>query len=356
MGSSAVLPAASSAWKPNILFLAVNERTSFIQSVSHMKTCRPFVLLRHCALALAMTAGPLFAQQKSTVRDEARERAANRPKPPPPDLAHVSYGPHKLNVLDLWKAKSSSPTPLLVFIHGGGFVSGSKDMVSATIIDTMREKGISVMSIDYRLSPEVVFPAHFMDCARAIQFARYNARDWNLDPKRVASMGGSAGAGTSLWIGFHDDMADPKSSDPVLRQSTRLTCVIMQGGQTTYDVRLIRAWLGDAGANQSSLRAFYGLKEGELDTARAHKLYDSASALTYLTPDDPPVFGSYSGPREITPDIEPYMAIHHVTFGLRLKERMDKLGIECVIRHRSDPNATPAQMTDFIARHLLTRK
>jgi len=44
------------------------------------------------------------------------------------------------------------------------------------------------------------------DCARAIQFLRSKAARWNIDPKRIAATGGSAGAGISLWLGFHDDL------------------------------------------------------------------------------------------------------------------------------------------------------
>ena len=169
-------------------------------------------------------------------RSWARPRTPNAPgadgrrcKARAPDLANEKYGPHERNVLDLWKAKSDKPTPLVVFIHGGGFRGGSKEALSPALLDGLLAKGISVMAINYRLSPEVSFPAHYMDCARAIQFARSKAKEWNLDPKRVGATGGSAGAGTSLWIGFHDDMADPKNADPVLRQSTRLTCMAVQG-------------------------------------------------------------------------------------------------------------------------------
>ena len=116
------------------------------------------------------------------------------------------------------------------------------------------------MAINYRLSPEVTFPDHYMDCARAIQFARHHAREWNLDPKRVGATGGSAGAGTSLWIGFHDDMADPNNADPVLRQSTRLTCMAVLGAQSTYDPFVIKEWVGEAASKHPALEGFYGLK------------------------------------------------------------------------------------------------
>ncbi len=61
----------------------------------------------------------------------------------------------------------------------------------------------------------ITSPAPQHDGARAIQFLRSKAGEWNLDPKRFAAFGGSAGTGISLWTGLHDDLADPKSSDPV---------------------------------------------------------------------------------------------------------------------------------------------
>ena len=201
-------------------------------------------------LLLTLLAPPAYGQ-----------RAAGQAAKPAPDLANEKYGPHRRNVLDLWKAKSDAPTPLVVFIHGGGFRGGSKEALPPALLEGLLSKGISVMAINYRLSPEVSFPAHYMDCARAIQFARSKAKEWNLDAKRVGSTGGSAGAGTSLWIGFHDDMADPRSDDPVLRESTRLTCMAVQGAQSTYDPRVIKEWVGEAASNHPALKGFFGLTD-----------------------------------------------------------------------------------------------
>ena len=292
-------------------------------------------------LLLALLSTPAYAQR-------ARRAAAK----PAPDLADEKYGPHPRNVLDLWKAKSDTPTPLVIFIHGGGFRGGSKERLSPALLDGLLAKGISVMAINYRLSPEVTFPAHYMDCARAIQFARSKAKEWNLDPERVGSTGGSAGAGTSLWIGFHDDMADPNNADPVLRQSTRLACMAVQGAQSTYDPRVIKEWIGESASKSPGLKALYGLKEGELDTPAAHKAYEAASAINYLTKDDPPVYAFYSEARTIGPNARPGAGIHHVNFGLRLKEKMDKLGIECTVRHRDEGARADAEMVEFFAKHL----
>ena len=300
-------------------------------------------------VARASSAVILVALLTASVHAQPNKQGGAKPQP---DYVNVEYGPHDRNVLDLWKAKSDEPSPLVVFIHGGGFHGGSKDALPPGLLKGLLNRGISVMSINYRLSPEVSFPAHFMDCARAIQFVRSKAKEWNLDPKRVGASGGSAGAGTSLWIGFHDDMADADNGDPVLRESTRLSCMAVLGAQSSYDPRVIREWIGESAARHPALEGFYGLTSNELDTPKAHKLYEAASAINYLTKDDPPVYAFYNEVRVLPGDAKPGQGIHHVNFGLRLKEKMDPLGIECTVRH-SDEGANPEkEIVEFFVRHL----
>ncbi len=272
---------------------------------------------------------------------------------PPPDLADVKYGPHERNVMDVWRAKSDQPTPLLVFIHGGGFRGGSKESLAPALLNGCLESGVSVVAINYRLSPEVKFPDHYLDCARAIQFARSQAKEWNLDKTRVASSGGSAGAGTSLWIGFHDDMADPKSDDPVLRESTRLSCMVVFGAQSTYDLREIKRIVGGRAHEHVALPGFYGLAPDELETEKAYKLYEAAAPINYLTKDDPPVYAFYNEPRGKLPaTAKAGQGIHHINFGLHMKEKMDALGIECVIRHADEGANQNREGVEFLKKHL----
>ena len=171
---------------------------------------------------------------------EAQPRTQPKTKLPPPTFENVKYGPHERNVLDFWQAKSEQSTPVLVSIHGGGFVAGNKSVQPQLLKDCL-DKGISVAAINYRYSTQAIAPAPFQDGARAVQFLRSKSKDWNIDPKRFAATGGSAGAGISLWLGFHKDMADPKNDDPVLRQSTRLTCMFVFEGQTSVNIRRTRA-------------------------------------------------------------------------------------------------------------------
>src|SRR4051812_16495109 len=100
------------------------------------------VAISIATFAVGLGVSPAWAQQaKAKKQGEAK---------PPPDLTNVSYGPHERNVMDVWKAKSDRPTPLLVFIHGGGFRGGSKEAVQAYLLTGCLASGISVVSINYR--------------------------------------------------------------------------------------------------------------------------------------------------------------------------------------------------------------
>lgn len=270
-----------------------------------------------------------------------------------PDLSNASYGPHERNVIDLWKAQSDKTTPLVIYIHGGGFRGGSKETINPQLLRLCLENGISVAAINYRLSQHAPFPAQFLDSARALQFIRSKAKEWNIDPKRVACTGGSAGAGISLWLAFHEDLADRKSDDPVARQSTRITCAGVFGAQVSYDPRWIKEHVGGRAHEHPALALLYGLKPEELDSPRAHKMYEAASPINYLTKDDPSVWMFYNeGKGPLPADAPPGQGIHHPNFGNALKEKMDKFGIECIVRHVDDGINAHREMVDFFIRQL----
>ena len=226
-------------------------------------------------LLLALTLPALVqAQQEQQPRRE-------RPAPAEPDFADISYGPHKRNVMDVWLAESDTPTPLVVYIHGGGFQGGDKSSGRGSAEGYAR-LGWSYAAINYRLTNTAPAPAAYLDCGRAIQFLRSKAEEWNLDKNLIASTGGSAGAGTSLWLAFHDDLAKPDSADPVERESTRLTCVAVDNGQCSYDPRFV-ADFGIPRPNfelHSFFFPFYGIERNEIDSDKAYKLYDEMAAIT----------------------------------------------------------------------------
>jgi acetyl esterase/lipase len=284
-----------------------------------------------------------------------QEKPQANPQPPAPTHPDVRYGPHERNVLDFWQARSDRPTPLLVSIHGGGFVAGDKS-VAPQILKECLDSGISVAAISYRYSTQAIAPAPFQDGARAVQFLRSRARDWNLDPERVAATGGSAGAGISLWLAFHDDMADPRSDDPVLRQSTRLTCAAVFDGQTSYDPRFIRKLFpGKDVYKIAPLKRLFDADLEKLDDlpAEKYKLFEEVSPINYLSKDDPPVLLWYSRPMdaEVT---DTGVGIHHPLFGKVLKEKMDELGIPCELYAggKRVGGGTARRPIDFLKEHL----
>jgi acetyl esterase len=141
---------------------------------------------------------------------------------------------------------SDQPAPIVLYIHGGGFRQGDKSSLSPNAVRQYLNAGWAVAAINYRLTDTAPAPAAYLDCARALQHLRRHAERWNLDPTRVASTGGSAGAGTSMWLAFHDDLADPDSPDPIARQSTRLTCIAVTNGQSSYDPRFAEMLIHEA--------------------------------------------------------------------------------------------------------------
>jgi len=284
------------------------------------------------------------------------EKKQNNPNqtPPTPTHANVSYGPDESNGLDFWQAPSGAPNPLLVEIHGGGFRQGSKSQVSAQLIQACLESGISVASIEYRFTQKAPYPAQMMDCARALQFIRSKAGEWGIDSKRVAATGGSAGAGISLWLGFHKDLADPNSSDPVARESTRLTCILPTQMQCTYDPRVIKTLIPGNAYDVSAIKFLYGLPatfnwdKDEINPELDAKIKDAAP-ITHLTKDAPPVYATNDKATDVEGNI------HNANFARHLKKLMDGLGIECVIHMNSDFDSQRAAFEDkmaFLKKHL----
>ncbi|MDH4477276.1 MAG: alpha/beta hydrolase, partial [Verrucomicrobiaceae bacterium] len=161
---------------------------------------------------------PVTPKPKST----AKPKATAKPAAPAikPTLANVPYGSDPSQVVDFYKSSSETPAPLMLFIHGGGWNGGSKDRVIG--LKECLDAGLAVVSVEYRfvpkahaagIKPPVKWPLE--DAARALQFVRSKATEWNIDPSRIGASGSSAGACSSLWLAFHDDMADPNSPDPI---------------------------------------------------------------------------------------------------------------------------------------------
>jgi acetyl esterase/lipase len=286
-------------------------------------------------LALGLLAPGLNAQKVADkVKDKEKPPA---PKGIAPTAADLHYGPHERQVLDFWQAKAEKPTPLVLLIHGGGWQGGDKKGYAGAVKQYL-DAGISVAAINYRyvkqaaeLKIEPPVKAPLEDAARALQFIRSKAKEWNLDKKRVGATGGSAGGASSLWLAFHDDMADPKSEDPVARESTRLYCVAVNGAQTSLDPKELREWMpnyryGAHAFGYKDFQALYDNREKALNWIREY------SAIEHASKDDPPVFLEY--PSQKKPPVvgeEQTDPTHSAVLGLKLEERLKKAGVEVIL-------------------------
>lgn len=302
------------------------------------------------SLAFAFTLvshASLFAAEKTKPA-----AAAAAPSVVPPTAADVPYGEHERQVLDFYQAKSERPTPLLFFIHGGGWVGGDKAGRTGASVKQYLAAGISVVSINYRYSwqaqlagvkPPVKAPLE--DAARALQFVRSKAKEWNIDKDRIGASGGSAGACSSLWLAFHDDLADPKSSDPVARESTRLLTAAVAGAQTSLDPQELKEWTPNS---RYGGHAFGFMDPNDIktrDTRFAEFLEHRAEVLPWIkeyspiglvTADDPPVYLIYTN----TPGLgeEQKDPTHTANYGVKLQEKCRSVGVGCELVYPGAPD------------------
>lgn len=314
-----------------------------------------------CLAALLMFgfAPALIAQQSPSVpvkKPDAAKSAAPAPIPgPAPTLANVAYGTHERQVLDLYQAPSDKPTPLVFFIHGGGWQAGDKSRVSG--VKEYLAAGISVVSINYRyvsqaqaagIKPPVKAPLE--DAARALQFVRSKAKEWNLDPKRIGATGGSAGGASTCWLCTHDDMANPSSPDPIARESTRLLCGAPIGAQTCFDPQLLRQWLPNMGygGHAYGFGNFQAFFEGRDSVMPWIKEY---SAYHLVTKDDSPMFLQYSLGKDGKPPVVGQPATdptHSAVLGIKFAEQLKAAGVEHYVCYPGGPQTPWPSATAFL--------
>ena len=270
---------------------------------------------------------------------------------PAPTFSKVKYSERHRNILDFWKASSDQPTPLVISIHGGGWNGGAKEQVDSFVdVQKLLDAGISVAAINYRLikhskdeTPFVKGP--MTDAARAVQFLRSKAAEWNIDKTRLAAAGGSAGACTSLWLAYHDDLADPESDDPVARESTRLLCVAPIRPQTSLDPVQMKAWIPNI---QYGAHAF-GLESFDRFLAERDRILpwiNEYSPYALLDAGDPPTAIFF--PIAPTDDQAKRNPTHSPVFGVRLQERCRELGVPCELVYPGAPEVKHATATDYL--------
>ena len=272
----------------------------------------------------------------------------------PKQLLNVAYGSHPRQVLDFYQAASDTPTPVVFYIHGGGWQNGDKKTNPKAFLDA----GISVVAVNYRyvkmavedkIEPPVKAPLE--DAARALQFIRSNSAEWNIDKTRIGATGGSAGACSSLWLAFHDDLADPKSDDPVARESTRLYCAAVNGAQVSLDPKELREWMPNYryGAHAFGLPDIQSLIDNREQVLQWIKEY---SPIEHVSKDDPPIGLFYGGEVPVV-GASPKDPTHSGIMGLKLEERLKPLGVDVVLVCPGRPDPPYKNSTEYLIDRLL---
>jgi acetyl esterase/lipase len=181
-------------------------------------------------------AGPLLLGLTVSCLAQPGTNRSPRPFPVPPGVKlhkDLEYGraDGKPMLLDLYlPEKAQNPLPLLIWIHGGAWMSGSKDNHSPALQFTA--SGYAVAHVGYRLSQEAKFPAQIHDCKAAVRWLRANARNYNLDPNRFAAWGASAGGHLVELLGTSGGAAELEGNVNDLKESSRVQAVVDWFGPT----------------------------------------------------------------------------------------------------------------------------
>jgi acetyl esterase/lipase len=128
-------------------------------------------------------------------------------------LADVPYGTLPRQRLDVYAPRRASLRPVVVFWYGGSWVTGSKEDYRF-VGTTLAERGFVTVVADYRLYPQVTFPAFDEDGARAIAWVEQHIKDMGGDPHHIILMGHSAGGHTAAFLAFNHAFLEKFGADP----------------------------------------------------------------------------------------------------------------------------------------------
>lgn len=225
-----------------------------------------------------------------------------------PDLTYSSLTGYRPLILDLYKpASSSQPRPLVIYIHGGGWLAGHPRHSGAFedwpgVLASIAARGYVVASVEYRLSSEAPFPAAVQDVKAAIRWLRAHASEFGIDKSRVVVWGGSAGGqlaalvGASCGIGELEPpgaaanqrpepgAATPPPSEARSAENIESDCV--QGVIAWYGVFDFSHLLRNAeGQPRGAEHRYFDCAPGDCSSA----LVTFAGAINHIDKMDPPV-------------------------------------------------------------------
>jgi acetyl esterase/lipase len=245
----------------------------------------------------------------------------------------IAYGPHERHKLDVYQTERGSRMPVVMFVHGGAFIRGARDVntqIYSNVARYFARKGFLGINVGYRLAPEARYPDGSLDVGAAVAWARAHVREYGGDPERIFLVGHSAG-GTHVATYVADPRARPAEGHCVCG-------IVLLSARLRIEAR-------PDNPNAAGVRAYYG------DDAW---LYEERSPVTHAANIDVPVF-------IVTAEYDnPYLDI----YGLELAHRLGELHkraprftrttrhnhISLVAHFHTDEEILGLEILDFIER------
>jgi acetyl esterase/lipase len=196
-------------------------------------------------------------------------------------------GPLKV---DLYIPHEVGPFPAVLVVHGGAWVSGTKDQL-ALAARYLADHGYVAAAISYRLAPASTFPAQIYDCQAAVRWLRGHANEFKIDSTRIGGYGYSAGGHLVALLGALDDKQLREPGVPADAPSARLQCVVAGGAPCEFRV---------LPKNSDRLAYWLGGTPGEKPDA-----YRDSSPANFVTSDDPPMFFFHGSDDSLVKSISP---------------------------------------------------
>lgn len=267
-------------------------------------------------------------------------------------MRDISYAgtDHPRQRLDLYlpKVPASGRLPLVVFIHGGGWQNGDKAAGAGRVIPFVRSGEFVGASIGYRLSGDATWPAQIHDCKAAIRWLRGNAKEYGIDPDRIAVIGSSAGGHLVAMLGTSGDVAAVEGSlGAFLDVSSRVTCVVdFFGPANLLTMGDFPSSIDHNAATSPESKLLGGAVLEHPDAAR------EASPETHITGDDAPFLILHGTDDRIVPYDQ------SVQFDAALRAagvESELISVEGGGHGGFDSPDTEAHVHAFLDRHLLGR-